>query len=79
MTAIAIRTLNLSRNFGTVLALDNLSIEVPRGIVFGFLGANGSGKSTLARAILGQTAVLQGGEVSIAATMKAVYLDQTYQ
>ncbi len=53
MTAIAIRTLNLSRNFGTVLALDHLSLEVPRGIVFGFLGANGSGKTTTIRLLLG--------------------------
>ena len=53
MTAIAIRTSALSRNFGTIQALDNLSLEVPRGIVFGFLGANGSGKTTTIRLLLG--------------------------
>jgi len=51
--ANAISTLNLSRNFGNVRAVDNLSLEVPRGIVFGFLGANGSGKTTTIRLLLG--------------------------
>lgn len=53
MNAIAIRTWDLSRNFGNVLALENLSLEVPKGIVFGFLGANGSGKTTTIRLLLG--------------------------
>jgi ABC-2 type transport system ATP-binding protein len=53
MNAIAIRTSDLSRNFGTVLALDNLSLEVSKGIVFGFLGANGSGKTTTIKLLLG--------------------------
>lgn len=53
MTAIAIRTLDLCRSFGTVQAVDHLSLEVPRGIVFGFLGANGSGKTTTIRLLLG--------------------------
>lgn len=53
MTAIVIRTLDLCRNFGSVQAVDRLSIEVPRGIVFGFLGANGSGKTTTIRLLLG--------------------------
>ena len=53
MTAIAIRTLALTRRFGNVQALDRLTLEVPRGIVFGFLGANGSGKTTTIRLLLG--------------------------
>ena len=53
MTEIAIRTENLSRDFGNVCAVDSLSLEVPRGIVFGFLGANGSGKTTTIRLLLG--------------------------
>ncbi len=53
MNAITIRTSDLSRNFGAVLALDNLSLEVSKGIVFGFLGANGSGKTTTIRLLLG--------------------------
>jgi ABC-2 type transport system ATP-binding protein len=49
----AIRITQLCRSFGTVTALDNLSLEVPQGIVFGFLGANGSGKTTTIRLLLG--------------------------
>lgn len=53
MNSIAIRTINLSRDFGNFRAVDNLSLEIPRGIVFGFLGANGSGKTTTIRLLLG--------------------------
>ncbi len=53
MIASAIRTENLSRRFGATVALDDLSLEVPRGIVFGFLGPNGAGKTTTIRLLLG--------------------------
>lgn len=53
MSEIAISTENLSRSFGSIQALENLSLEVPRGIVFGFLGPNGSGKTTTIRLLLG--------------------------
>src|SRR4051794_6243082 len=42
----AIRISNLVKNYGTVVAVENLSLAVPRGSMFGFLGPNGSGKST---------------------------------
>jgi ABC-2 type transport system ATP-binding protein len=45
----------LSRTYGTVTALDNLSFEVPAGQVAGFLGPNGAGKTTTMRAIFGLT------------------------
>ena len=48
-----IRTEHLSRFFGTVKALDDLSLEVPAGIVFGFLGPNGAGKTTTIHLLLG--------------------------
>lgn len=38
---------NLSKNYGTVQALNNVSFDVPKGSVFGILGPNGSGKTTL--------------------------------
>lgn len=53
---------SLTRRFGEVVALDDLSFEVPAGQVFGFLGPNGAGKTTAMRAILGITA-LDAGEV----------------
>jgi lantibiotic transport system ATP-binding protein len=38
---------NLSKNYGFVQALNNVSFDVPKGSVFGILGPNGSGKTTL--------------------------------
>ncbi len=49
----AIQTDHLTRSFGTLKAVDRLTIEVPRGTVFGFLGPNGSGKTTTIRLLLG--------------------------
>ena len=46
---------SLSRRFGNVTALDNLSFTVPAGQVVGFLGPNGAGKTTTMRAIFGLT------------------------
>src|SRR5215469_4715219 len=44
--ANAIRIENLVKRYGTVTAVENLSLTVPSGAMFGFLGPNGSGKST---------------------------------
>ncbi len=46
---------NLTRRFGSVTALDDLSFSVPAGHVVGFLGPNGAGKTTTMRAIFGLT------------------------
>jgi ABC-2 type transport system ATP-binding protein len=43
----------VTKRYGTTLALDDLSFEVPPGEVFGFLGANGAGKTTTMRICLG--------------------------
>jgi ABC-2 type transport system ATP-binding protein len=43
----------LAKRFGRVVALDDLSMEAPRGHVMGFLGSNGSGKTTTMRIALG--------------------------
>lgn len=52
----------LRRTFGALVALDDLSFDVPSGLVVGFLGPNGAGKTTTMRAIFGLTD-LNGGEV----------------
>ncbi len=38
---------NLSKNYGAIKALNNVSFDVPEGTIFGILGPNGSGKTTL--------------------------------
>ena len=43
----------LSKRFGRIQALDGLSLEIPAGHVFGFLGSNGAGKTTTMRIALG--------------------------
>jgi ABC-2 type transport system ATP-binding protein len=43
---------NLSKSYGKIKALDNVSFDVPKGSVFGLLGPNGSGKTTLLSIIL---------------------------
>jgi ABC-2 type transport system ATP-binding protein len=44
---------SLTKRFGATTAVDNLTFEVPSGVVTGFLGPNGSGKSTTMRMIMG--------------------------
>jgi len=53
MTELAIQAQGLTRTFGAVRALDDLTVEVPAGSVFGFLGPNGAGKTTTIRLLLG--------------------------
>ncbi len=53
MSDISIRTIDLIKNFGSIHAVDHLTLEVPKGVVFGFLGPNGSGKTTTIRLLLG--------------------------
>jgi len=43
----------LTKCYGSLSALDGLTLEIPRGEVFGLLGPNGAGKSTLLRILLG--------------------------
>lgn len=53
MNEQAIVVHNLTRDFGAVRALNEMSFSVPPGIIFGFLGANGAGKTTMIRVLLG--------------------------
>ncbi len=53
MTAYAIRTEGLTRTFGSVTAVSDLSLGVEAGSVFGFIGQSGAGKTTTIRLLLG--------------------------
>lgn len=48
-----IKVENLTKRFGNFTAVDNISFEVKRGEIFGFLGANGAGKTTAMRMLSG--------------------------
>jgi ABC-2 type transport system ATP-binding protein len=50
----------VTRRFGSFLAADRVSFDVPRGQIFGFLGPNGSGKSTTIRILAGLLAPSSG-------------------
>jgi ABC-2 type transport system ATP-binding protein len=50
---LAIRIDSLTKRFGAIVAVDDLSLTVSAGEVFGFLGPNGAGKSTTIRMLLG--------------------------
>src|SRR6266516_2924639 len=55
---------NLTKLYGPIVALSDLSFEVERGEIFGYLGPNGAGKTTTLRLILGLQRPTSG-EVSI--------------
>jgi ABC-2 type transport system ATP-binding protein len=50
---IAIEITGATKRFGRAMAVDNLSLQVPRGTVFGFVGPNGAGKTTTIRMLMG--------------------------
>ncbi len=53
MSESVISVSELTRRFGATTALDSVSLSLPRGAVYGLVGANGAGKTTLIRHILG--------------------------
>lgn len=62
MNAVEIR--NLSKSFRGMYAVDNLSMTVPAGAIYGFIGENGSGKSTTEKLICGHL-VPDKGEIKL--------------
>src|SRR4051812_9508327 len=82
MSIFAVVIDQVSKRFGTLRAVDDLSLEVPAGSIYGFIGPNGSGKTTTLRMIMrilhpdrGTVRVL--GEESLqAATDRVGYLPE---
>lgn len=61
---LAVKCENLTKKFKEVTALDNCSLEVEEGGLFGLLGVNGAGKTTLIKILCGLSK-LSGGEASV--------------
>ena len=57
----AIETKNLTKSFGTLKAVNNLSLSIKQGELFGLLGPNGSGKTTTVKLLTGQLRPEKGG------------------
>lgn len=55
---------SVSKNFGDFTALNNVSIDVPKGSIFGLLGPNGAGKTTLIR-IINQITMPDTGDIQL--------------
>ncbi len=53
MSELAIKARNISKTFADFTAIDNISLSVPKGKIYGFLGPNGCGKSTTIRVLTG--------------------------
>ncbi len=80
MNAVELR--NVSKSFGKTVAVDELSLDVPRGSVYGFIGPNGSGKTTTLRMIMnlyypdGGTIRVFGDELHGACTDRIGYMPE---
>ena len=62
MSEYMIQCLDVSKSFGEKTALDHVTVEIPRGKIFGLLGPNGAGKTTLIR-IINRITVPGGGTI----------------
>jgi ABC-2 type transport system ATP-binding protein len=56
-----IETTGLTKNYGYVKAVDEVSLSVKKGEIYGFLGLNGAGKTTTIRMLLGMVRPVSGG------------------
>lgn len=76
MSAI-ISAKGLTKRYGNILAVDNISFEVPAGRIVGLIGPNGSGKTTALKAILGLTPF--EGELNVLGLDPRTHRDQLMQ
>ncbi|HCE1966153.1 ABC transporter ATP-binding protein [Vibrio parahaemolyticus] len=64
MTEYAIQAQNVVKKFGDFTAINNITLNVPKGSIYGFLGPNGCGKSTTIRVLTGLLSP-SGGSVDV--------------
>lgn len=57
---LALETRNLTKRFGAVTAIDNVTLSVPHGTIFGFIGPSGCGKTTTVRLMVGNYRASEG-------------------
>ena len=57
---VVLEAKNLTKKYGDVIAVDNVSLAVEKGALFGLLGPNGSGKTTMIKMLTGQTRPTSG-------------------
>ncbi len=60
MLETILKATNLSKIYGKHKALDKVSIEIKRGMIYGLIGENGAGKSTFMRAVMGLITIDEG-------------------
>jgi ABC-2 type transport system ATP-binding protein len=78
MTSPALSVSGLTKRYGNRTVVDNLSIELPRGVVAGFVGPNGAGKTTTMAMLLGLVRPTSGGGTVLGHSIAdpAAYLGQ---
>jgi ATP-binding cassette ChvD family protein len=73
--SLVVETENLTKGFGDLVLMEDLSFSLPRNGIVGVIGPNGVGKSTLFRMIVGEEKP-DSGNIRIGETVKIAYVDQ---
>ncbi|MEJ2204027.1 MAG: energy-dependent translational throttle protein EttA [Gemmatimonadota bacterium] len=71
-----IRADGVTKGFGDLLLLENVSFDVPAGAIVGIIGGNGAGKTTLFRMIVGEEQP-DAGTLEVGQTVRLSYVDQS--
>jgi len=71
-----IRAEDVSKGYGDLLLMDDVSFDVPPGAIVGIIGANGAGKTTMFRMIVGSEKP-DDGTLTLGDTVKLAYVDQS--
>jgi sulfate-transporting ATPase len=71
-----IRAEGVTKGFGDLLLLENVSFDVPAGAIVGIIGGNGAGKTTLFRMIVGEEQP-DAGTLEVGQTVRLSYVDQS--